>query len=163
MTRGIRNDNPLNIRRTATRWQGEREEQTDKEFVQFQSMAYGYRAAWRILQTYYNRFSRKGQPFTVSTVIARWAPPHENDTRAYIRRVLRLGGLAGNERLLPPASVSGFGRLLRLVMAMTCVECGTVMEQVDREAICKGYRLAFPENAAELDRWLCAEDEYSDW
>ena len=51
MKRGIRNNNPLNIRRSATRWQGAREEQKDKSFVQFKSMAYGYRAAWKILQT----------------------------------------------------------------------------------------------------------------
>ena len=43
--RGIRNNNPLNIRRTNTVWQGMKEELTDKEFVEFISMAYGYRAA----------------------------------------------------------------------------------------------------------------------
>ena len=53
MTRGIRNNNPLNIRRTATRWQGACKEQKDKSFVQFKTMAYGYRAAWKVLQTYY--------------------------------------------------------------------------------------------------------------
>ena len=47
MTRGIKNNNPLNIRHSADQWQGAREEQTDKEFVQFTSMAYGYRAAWK--------------------------------------------------------------------------------------------------------------------
>ena len=55
-SRGIRNNNPLNIRHSADRWLGMREEQEDKSFVQFKSMAYGYRAAWRILQTYYERF-----------------------------------------------------------------------------------------------------------
>mgnify|MGYP003533551919 FL=1 len=47
-SRGIRNNNPLNIRLSADKWQGMREEQTDKAFVQFKSMAYGYRAAWII-------------------------------------------------------------------------------------------------------------------
>ena len=46
MTRGIRNNNPLNIRHSSDRWEGAREEQTDSAFVQFQTMAYGYRAAW---------------------------------------------------------------------------------------------------------------------
>ena len=54
--RGIRNNNPLNIRHSADRWQGARGEQKDKSFVQFKSMAYGYRAAWKTLQSYYNRF-----------------------------------------------------------------------------------------------------------
>jgi hypothetical protein len=43
--RGIRNNNPLNIRHSADQWQGACEEQKDKSFVQFKSMAYGYRAA----------------------------------------------------------------------------------------------------------------------
>ena len=47
MKRAIRNNNPLNIRHSADRWDGMRMEQTDKSFVQFQSMAYGYRAAWK--------------------------------------------------------------------------------------------------------------------
>ena len=50
-SRGIRNNNPLNIRRSADNWQGAREEQTDQSFVQFKSMAYGYRAAWKTLQS----------------------------------------------------------------------------------------------------------------
>ena len=39
MTRGQRNNNPLNIRHSADKWQGARVEQTDKSFVQFESMA----------------------------------------------------------------------------------------------------------------------------
>ena len=51
--RGLRNNNPLNIRRTADRWQGAAATQTDKSFVQFSTMAYGYRAAWKILDNYW--------------------------------------------------------------------------------------------------------------
>ena len=39
--RGIRNNNPLNIRHSADRWQGARMKQTDPSFVQFKTMAYG--------------------------------------------------------------------------------------------------------------------------
>lgn len=161
--RGIRNNNPLNIRRSATRWQGAREEQTDKSFVQFKSMAYGYRAAWKVLQTYYEYFCRQGKPYTVRHIITRWAPPSENDTEAYIRNVLRLGSLGGNEKLLPPSNALSYGRLRRMVAAMTCVECGIRMEQVDTGAMLQGYKLAFPSNAAKVDDWLRGEDEYSDW
>ena len=69
-SRGIRNNNPLNIRRSTDRWEGAMEEQTDKSFVQFKSMAYGYRAAWKILQSYYNRFCMQSKPFTVRNIIA---------------------------------------------------------------------------------------------
>ena len=62
MTRGIRNNNPLNIRHSADRWQGAAEEQNDPSFVQFKSMAYGYRAAWKTLESYWNYFYRSKQP-----------------------------------------------------------------------------------------------------
>ena len=52
MTRGLRNNNPLNIRRNNTKWQGLSATQTDKSFFQFKTMAYGYRAAFKTLQTY---------------------------------------------------------------------------------------------------------------
>ena len=162
-TRGIRNNNPLNIRHSADQWQGAREEQTDKSFVQFTTMAYGYRAAWRTLQSYYRRLCQQGKPFTVQTIISRWAPPAENDTQSYIRHVLKLSGIGGKENLLPPENVDGYGRLRRLMIAMTCIECGIPYAKVDTEAICQGYRLAFPENNADLEKWLCDEDEYGGW
>ena len=161
--RGIRNNNPLNIRRSADRWQGEATAQTDKNFVQFETMAYGYRAAWRLMQTYYRRLRRQKKRFTVENIIARWAPPNENDTTAYTRAVLMLGGLGGNENLLPPQNVRGYGRLARLMEAMTVVENGIRPVAVDTEAIRKGYDLAFPDNVNKLEEWLREEDEYADW
>ena len=161
--RGIRNNNPLNIRRSKDRWEGALKEQTDTAFVQFSNMAYGYRAAWRILQTYYQHFCQQNQPFTVRNIINRWAPPKENATETYIRTALQLSGIGGKENLLPPENVNGYGRLSRLLAAMTCVECGISYSQVDMEAICDGYRLAFPENVSELEEWLLAEDEYGEW
>ena len=163
MKRGIRNNNPLNIRHSADRWQGASEEQTDKSFVPFKSMAYGYRAAWRILQTYYERFSAQSRAFTVRNIISRWAPPKENDTEAYIRTVLQRTGIGGKENLLPPDNVDSYDRLAKLVSAMTCVECGIPIQRVDNEAIFQGYRMAFPENQAELDAYLIARDEYFGW
>ena len=131
MKRGIRNNKPLNIRHSADRWQGARKEQTDQSFVQFESMAYGYRAAWKTLDTYYKRLKERKKHFTVENIIARWAPPTENDTRAYIRQVLRLSGIGGKENLLPPSNVDGYGKLGRLIAAMTVVECGIRPEKVD--------------------------------
>ena len=59
MTRGLRNNNPLNIRHTADRWKGACIHQTDKSFVQFETMAYGYRAAWKVLDTYCLTFKKE--------------------------------------------------------------------------------------------------------
>ena len=161
--RGIRNNKPLNIRNSADQWQGAREEQKDKSFVQFKSMAYGYRAAWKTLQSYYNRFSMQSRAFTIKNIIGRWAPPKENDTEAYIRSVMRLSSIGGKENLLPPENVDSYSRLSKMIAAMTCIECGIRMNQVDEEAIFQGYKLAFPENARELDEWMLGEDEYRDW
>ena len=122
-------------------------EQTDTEFVQFESMAYGYRAAWKVLDTYYLTFKRERKPYMVRNIIARWAPPTENDTDAYVRQVTLLSGLGGRENLIRPKQYCAFEELERLVLlirAMTCVECGLRWDEVDVEAIREGYRLAWP-------------------
>ena len=162
-SRGIRNNNPLNIRRSSDRWAGASVKQTDRSFVQFKTMAFGYRAAWLILQNYYHRFYVKSKPFTVGNIIGRWAPPKENDTEAYIRSVLKLSGIGGKENLLPPENVDSYPRLSKMIATMTCIECGIRMNQVDEEAIFRGYKLAFPENSRKLDEWMMGEDEYREW
>ena len=180
LPRGLRNNNPLNIRHSASRWQGARVEQTDKAFVQFTSMKMGYRAAWRILETYFKHFEAQHKPFTPRNIIYRWAPPNENDSEAYLRRVCQLTNLAGNEALvrpsscrvqstdyrvqLPPPKTSttpkslessppllndayttpdpqAKTKLIDLLAAMTCVENGITMKEVDRGAIEKGLDL----------------------
>ena len=83
--RGIRNNNPGNIRRSKDKWQGLRAEQTDPEFFQFVSPAHGYRALIRTLQNYRRLHGLQ----SIGEMIARWAPPAENDTGAYVRSVCR--------------------------------------------------------------------------
>ena len=147
MTRGIRNNNPLNIRHSNDKWQGAATTQTDPAFVQFESMEYGYRAVWKLLDTYHLRFRREHMPYSVRTIIARWAPPSENDTEAYVKAVVRLSGLGGNENIPRPNRYRNFERLektARLIAAMTCVECGVRWSQVDWNAIWQGYDLAYP-------------------
>ena len=144
MSRGTRNNNPLNLRHSADQWQGARKEQTDKSFVQFESMAYGYRAAWKTLDSYWKHFKKLRQPFTVRAIISRWAPPSENDTDAYVTTVLRLTSLGGNERLPRPLRGIAIDKLVRLFRAMTTVECGIPYDQVSEEPIWDGYDLAFP-------------------
>ncbi|WP_420996222.1 structural protein P5 [Cupriavidus sp. 30B13] len=92
--RGIRNNNPGNIR-WGDGWQGlvAPHMRTDKDFCQFTEAVYGIRAICRILLNY---GSKAGMPSiggpnidTVREVISRWAPPSENDTEAYIASVAR--------------------------------------------------------------------------
>lgn len=85
MSRGIRNNNPGNIRITKDKWQGLREKQEDKAFFQFTEMKWGYRALIRTLQNYRLKWGCK----TISDFINRWAPPVENNTSGYISRVCK--------------------------------------------------------------------------
>ena len=173
MTRGQRNNNPLNIRHSADQWQGACEEQTDPSFVQFKTMEHGYRAAWKIVESYWKYFHRTKQAFNVKNIISRWAPPSENDTKSYIHSVLRMTSLGGNENLPQPSRGVDIPILEKLVAAMTTMECGIPYQQVDRTAIGKGYELAFPgkrsyartqpvEEDIYLDD-LLTWDEYRDW
>lgn len=83
MSRGLRNNNPGNIRNSSTVWIGEVTPSKDKSFKQFKSMAYGYRAAIKLLQNYRKLHNCQ----TISDFIKRWAPPSENNTSGYISRV----------------------------------------------------------------------------
>lgn len=97
MTRGLRNNNPLNIRRNNTKWQGLSATQTDKSFFQFKTMAYGYRAAFKTLQTYIlNKYDtdKDGTANELEDVIMRWAPPCENNTEVYIATVEKRSGIS---------------------------------------------------------------------
>ena len=96
MTRGERNNNPLNIRRVASvSWIGQEAQQRDKAFVQFRSILWGLRAAFCILNTYREKYKL----VCVEDMISRWAPPSENDTKAYIEAVCKRTRFGGKERL----------------------------------------------------------------
>lgn len=82
-TRGIRNNNPANIRRGCC-WKGLVEWPTDKQFCQFTTMTWGVRALLVTLRTYVvvHRLH------TVPEIISRWAPPQDgNNTKRYIEYV----------------------------------------------------------------------------
>lgn len=79
-TRACRNNNPFNIKRSATRWQGERKEVHDKTFAEFESVRYGIRAAWLILRRYISIYHL----YSVRQIIERWAPASENNVDRYV-------------------------------------------------------------------------------
>jgi hypothetical protein len=136
--RGIRNNNPLNIRRSKDKWQGLRTLQEDKEFFQFSEMKYGWRAAFVILcRTYYKKYGLK----TISDIIYRWAPPKENNTAAYIRRVSDYISIGPDRELGDPATHPTQWMMLGIAMAV--VECGTASQ--DYLSMLKGYSLALCE------------------
>ena len=83
--RGIRNNNPGNIRLSAQRWLGQKAAQGDTDFVEFDDPVLGLRALMKLLLAYQLRHGLD----TVESIVNRFAPPHENATDNYIYAVCR--------------------------------------------------------------------------
>lgn len=101
-TRGVRNNNPFNIRRTSDNWKGMSSDSilqpfslhdgnyalakcTDSQFVVFDNMIYGLRAGLILLKNYVNKYGCN----TPEKIVKRFAPASENNTEAYISFVCR--------------------------------------------------------------------------
>ena len=162
LPRGIRNNNPLNIRRSKDQWQGLRAQQTDAqltsgrlssrsadskhasvcshydaEFCQFESLEYGWRAAFYLLtRTYYHKY----RLFTIRAIINKWAPPQENLTATYIENVSRLTKIPPDEPIGIPSDQPE--RWMAVGIAMAIQENGT--ESLDYFAMLRGWGLARP-------------------
>lgn len=89
LPRGIRNNNPGNIRHGSSAWMGRRTMQTDDEFIAFDDPVFGLRALMRLLLSYRYKYSLR----SVEEMIRRYAPPHENATDQYIFHVARALGV----------------------------------------------------------------------
>lgn len=125
LPRGIRNNNPGNIRIGKSRWQGQSEVQTDAEFVEFDDAVYGLRALMRLLLTYRIKYGLD----TVESIINRYAPPKENATDNYIYHVAQALKVKRTEVIdLTAAPV-----LTALAAAITRHENGRAMEGFPRD------------------------------
>lgn len=130
LPRGLRNNNPLNIRIGNT-WLGERPDPDDPLFEQFVSLEYGLRAAFCILRRYIRRYKRN----TVATIIETWAPATENNTQRYIDTVSNQLSLSP----LAPIDYADKVTMCRLVDAMAVVEVG---RHLDMKRVEKAYDMA---------------------
>lgn len=143
-TRGIRNNNPGNIRHNkANKWQGASKNQPDNEFVRFDTMVWGVRAMARLLINYYDDYKCD----TVTKIVKRWAPEkgHANgksytqNTNGYIQHVCALSGLSANEKL----NLHSFDHLAPLVRAMMYHEtAGESATAVTKDQLTKALVLA---------------------
>lgn len=124
LPRGIRNNNPLNIVK-GNSWKGERANQTDNRFEEFESMAMGLRAGFVLLRNYIEGTKTRPTKFnTIRKIIARWAPPSENYTQRYIDYVCKWSGLL-------PDEVVRFRerkKMVAIVQAMAKMECGVTLD-----------------------------------
>jgi hypothetical protein len=126
--RGLRNNNPLNIRHNADVFQGEIKG-TDKSFKTFSSMPYGYRAAFVTLATYLSRGWN-----TIERIISHWAPLIENNTEGYIKNVEKWSGIPRGKEL---SAADGADYIL-IVAAMSFVENG---KNADINQVKAGFQL----------------------
>lgn len=131
--RGIRNNNPLNIRYVKkNNWKGRVIHKIDAEFEEFIGMKWGYRAAFLILHKYMTVYKLR----TVFQLCARWAPLNDNnDTMGYVRFVCNRLGCSQNDEL----SFIDVERMVSLAAAMTKIECGV---EADEQQILSGYEFA---------------------
>lgn len=129
-SRGLRNCNPGNIRLSKVHYKGEKATSTDSAFKQFESLEAGYRAMFVLLHTYKVR----GYGSTISQMIARYAPPSENNTEAYIARVER-GAKIGRDEALDTLNAE---QMVPIVCAMSAVENGVA---ADYEAVKRGWSM----------------------
>ena len=123
ISRGYRNNNPLNIDENGTKWQGRVAPSQDKRFVTFGSLPWGYRAAMVTMRTYITKYGLN----TIFQIINRWAPASDgNYPVSYAANVCRIINeqLGGN--VTPDTVVAKDNRdlLTKMAYAMSIVENG---------------------------------------
>lgn len=112
--RGVRNNNPGNIRKSKDVWVGQTG--NDGAFVTFATPAHGIRATGRNLLSY----ARQGY-VTPEQIITRWAPPEDNnETEDYINFVSEYLNVPRDTRL----DLTDLNTLTRLSMAIMIQEVG---------------------------------------
>ena len=130
MARGLANRNPGNIRQSAVRYKGEVRPSHDPAFKQFETLAWGYRAIFVLLDTYRVRHGLR----TIAEMITRWAPPVENHTQAYIRAVADRTGIAPDR----PLDTRDRRTMVPVAAAISFVENGVAADMAEVE---KGWEL----------------------
>jgi len=117
LPRGVRNNNPGNLRITTIAWKGKvpNAQNSDRSFEQFVDYAgvpghvWGIRAMFKDI---YGDVMRDGQN-TVRKLISTYAPPSENATQAYIAAVAKVL----NKSPDAPIVTSDFPRLIAAIIA----------------------------------------------
>jgi hypothetical protein len=131
MTRGLRNNNPLNIEISKNKpWKGEVRPSQDIRFAQFKTMAYGYRAAFKLLYNYQHLHGCE----QLADFINRWAPPSENNTHAYINFVAERCRMADISKV----DTKNEYQMCKIVAAMSRMENGIEPNMEDIKA---GWRI----------------------
>jgi len=138
--RAVRNNNPGNINAGQV-WQGlcpladmTPDQREEARFAVFKSPEWGFRAMAILIRNY----RRLHGADTVRKIISVWAPPSENNMRAYIVAV------SGETGFLPDAPIDQTERevMFKLVKAITTHETGCWLPWWADEDLNKGLDLA---------------------
>ncbi|WP_435532288.1 hypothetical protein [Proteus vulgaris] len=130
--RGVRNNNPGNIRLSSNKWVGQTGD--DGAFAKFATPEHGIRALGKNLLSY----ARQGF-VTPEQIINRWAPPEDNnDTQAYIEYVSDYLGVAPNQ----PLDLTNLDTLTHLSTAIMYKENGRNRVNYTDEQIATGIQSA---------------------
>ena len=141
--RSIRNNNPGNIKKTNTQWEGMTEEQTDSTFVSFDSPEMGVRALARVLNTYNTQYNLDD----ISGMVSRFAPPTENDTQNYIKFVSEKSGIPRNRKITLQDNPED---MKKVIAAMIEMEGGSdSVKYFTPSVINEGVRLALESTASQ--------------
>jgi hypothetical protein len=133
--RGIRNNNPGNIRIGGDKWQGLSAVQDDGAFFKFETARMGIRALARILITYQDKYGLA----SVAKIIARWAPPEDNNpTIGYASFVARHAGVGIND----PLDLHDYEDLIGVVEGIILFENGLKTLPYDAETMDAAMKLA---------------------
>lgn len=124
--RAVRNNNPGNIR-IGDPWFGLQEpadmtpeQATEHELCVYKTPPYGFRAMAVILKKYAQVLPTiEGKFFCVEDIIARWAPPSENKTDAYVDAVCSRTGFQPRQPL-----TADFVTFFALLKAISTQEVG---------------------------------------
>ena len=96
LPRGIRNNNPGNIRISDSDWQGKISPNTDGVYEQFDTPENGLRAIAHILTSYRNRGINT--PWLIAST---WAPASENNSQEYAQGLADALGIDLNAEVVP--------------------------------------------------------------
>lgn len=133
LPRGIRNNNPGNITKGSTPWEGE-VQGSDPRYASFNTPEGGIRAMGKTLLTYQDKHGLN----TVEGIIARWAPATENDTAAYSATVAKALGVKVDAQI----DLHDAGTLNKITRAMILVENGPGASRITDQQIALGLAAA---------------------
>lgn len=115
--RGLRNNNPMNIVKSGSKWIGLSQSQPDSKFATFTRIGYGLRAGVYLLIKSYIQAKKLN---TITKILNVYAPPSENDTQSYIDSVSTQTGIRPETIIVPTRAT-----MKKLIIAMTKLENGS--------------------------------------